>query len=143
MTIEDRKLLIARILTPKTSVEADARAIADRVLWSWERMAFHLTPLIGEGGFQSLYLRAIHMALPECPRITLLKHCKSTDDLFQKLREDLNFLDAVTTELCSSVLLNKFIELVSSMIGDSLTGQILHSAWDDPSSQGSTQESAK
>jgi|GEM_PF-1045828 len=133
MTIEERKQMIARILTPRSDVKSDAGAIADRALWSWERIAFHLMPLIGEAGFQSLYLRAVHLALPECPSITLMKRNSSTEDLFQKLREDLAFLDAVTTEFCSNVLMNKFIELVSSMIGESLTGQILRSAWDDAS----------
>lgn len=132
--------MVARILTPRSDVKSDAGAIADRALWSWERIAFHLTPLIGDGGFQSLYLRALHLALPECPRMTLLKRNSPTDDLFQQLRDDLALLDAVSTELCSNVLMNKFIELVSSMIGDSLTGQILRSAWGEPSIPGSTED---
>jgi hypothetical protein len=136
MTVEERKQMIARILMPRPDVIVGPGAIADRALWSWERIAFHLTPLIGEGGFQSLYLRALHLALLECPNITPMKRSSSTEDLFQKLREDLSLLDMVTTEFCSNLLMNKFIELVSSMIGESLTGQILRSAWEDPAAQG-------
>jgi hypothetical protein len=143
MTISERKQLISRILTPPSDVKADSHAIADLALWSWERIAFHLMPLIGEAGFQSLYFRAIHLALPECPNLTLLKQCKSTDELFQKLKEDLVALDSGLTGHCSNLLLTKFTDLVSSMIGDVLMGQILRSAWDDQSGLGKAQEITK
>jgi hypothetical protein len=131
MNLEDRKQMIARILAPAQDVRANGTAFADRVLWSWERIAVQLAPLIGESGFHSLYLRAVHLAMPECPSITLLTHGKSTNDLFHQLRRDLILLDTVTTEFCSNALMNKFIELVSSMIGDALTAQILRTAWDE------------
>lgn len=131
MTIEDRKKLIAQLLTPRSPTNADAGAIADRALWSWERIAFHLKPLIGETGFQSLYQRAIHLAAPECPGFTQLRRGSTTDKLFQTLRGDLMLLDEAATQHCSNALLNSFIELVSSMIGDGLATQILHSAWKD------------
>jgi hypothetical protein len=143
MTISERKLMISRILTPPSGVTANSLAIADLALWSWERVAFHLMPLIGEAGFQSLYFRAIHLALPECPSLTLLKQCRSTDELFQKLKEDLAALDSCVAEQCSNLLLNKFTDLVSSMIGDVLMGQILRSAWDDQSGLGNAQEIAR
>jgi hypothetical protein len=131
MTIEDRKKLIAQLLTPRSPTRADASAFADRALWSWERIAFHLKPLIGEAGFHSLYKRAIHLAGPECAGLTQLRHGSSTDKLFQQLRDDLMLLEEADTQRCSNALLNSFIELVSSMIGDGLSTQILHSAWKD------------
>jgi hypothetical protein len=143
MTIDERKQMISRILTPRSDVAADSSAFADRALWSWERIAFHLTPLIGEAGFQSLYFRALHLALPQCSNLTVHKQCASTDELFQKLKEDLVALDPAMTEHCSNVLLNKFTDLVSSMIGDLLMSQILHSAWNDQHGQGNAQELKK
>lgn len=143
MTVNQRKQLISTILTPRSNVKADSHAIADRALWSWERVAFHLTPLIGEAGFHSLYTRAMHLAMPQCPSLALLKQCKSTDDLFQQLKEDLGALDPDVTEQCSNLLLNKFTDLVSGMIGDLLMGQILRSAWDEDTDQGNTKEVTK
>jgi hypothetical protein len=143
MTIDERKRMISRILTPLSGVKIDSHAIADRALWSWERVAFHLMPLIGEAGFHSLYFRAIHLALPQCPHLTVQKECKSTDELFQRLKEDLMGLDPDATEQCSNLLLNKFTDLVSSMIGDVLMGQILRSAWDDQSGLENAQEIMK
>jgi hypothetical protein len=145
MTIDERMQMISRILTPQSDVKADSHAIADRALWSWERIAFHLVPLIGEAGFHSLYARAVHLALPQCVSLTVLRQCKSTDELFQKLKEDLSALEPTMTEQCSNVLLNKFTDLVSSLIGDSLTEQILRSAWDEHAQpgQGNAQEQAK
>lgn len=141
LTMEDRKQLIARMLTPRPQETDNAKAIADQAVWSWERIAFHLTPLIGQAGFQSLYLRAVHMSLPSCPTITPLKRGSSTEDLFQRLRDDLALLDNVTTAFCSNVLMNTFLELLASMIGEQLTTQILHSAWSHPPEASAAQES--
>lgn len=144
MTVEDRKHLITRILTPRSDVKPDAAAIADLTRWSWERMALHLTPLIGEAGFHSLYFRALHLTQSRCPDLMIpMSASVSTEDLFKKLSDALRLFDATAAECCSSLLLNKFTELISSMIGDVLTGQILRSAWDDPQEQGNAQEMAK
>lgn len=143
MTVEERRELISRVLTPRNDVTANSAAIADRALWSWERIAFHITPLIGQAGFVSLYARAVHLALPHCASLNQLKHAHSTDELFQALKADLSAVDPTQAEACSNLLLNKFTDLVSSMVGDSLMAQILRSAWAEHSTLESVREIKK
>lgn len=131
MTIDDRTQLIRRILCPEEEARSDARGFAVRSLWLWERIASQLTPLIGEVGFQSLYSRAVHLALPECPGFTLSTQVGPTAALLQSLQGDLVGMDCELAERCSSVLLQKFIDLVESMIGRTLVEQILRSVWDE------------
>lgn len=135
--------MISRVLTPRTDVKADSLAIADRTLWSWERIAFHLTPLIGQAGFLSIYARAVHLTLPQCPKLSLLKHAGSTDELFRTLKEDLSALEPGHCEHCSNLLLNNFTDIVSSMVGDSLMEQILRSAWAEHSGLENVREKKK
>ncbi|HEY0061697.1 MAG TPA: hypothetical protein VGC21_06230 [Telluria sp.] len=121
--------MISRLLTQKAGCAADPDALADQVLWLWEQVAFHLTPLIGVSGFQTLYARALHLAAPECPGFSVLQPGKPIDLLFQTLKEDLRALSPDMAESCGNALLNTFTDLVESMIGVALMAQILRSAW--------------
>lgn len=129
LTIEDRKQMISRLLTQKPDGKADPDALAEQVLWLWEQVAFHLTPLIGISGFQALYARALHLASPQCPGLTANRQAKSIDALFQTLKQDLISLENGIAEQCGNALLNTFTDLVESMIGEVLMAQILRSAW--------------
>lgn len=140
MAIDASKQIISRLLTLQLGGEPDSKALAERSLWLWGRIATNLTPLIGEVGFQSLYARAVHLALPRCPGITFSKQERSTDGLFEGLRADLVALEYGIAEQCSAILLNEFTELVASMIGDVLMEQILRSAWEDQPPQANISE---
>jgi len=129
VTTEDRKQMISRLLTREAGCAADPGALAEQVLWLWEQIAFHLTPLIGASGFQTLYARALHLAAPHCPGFSPIQSGKSIDLLFHTLKEDLRALAPDVAETCGNVLLNTFTDLVASMIGEALMAQILRSAW--------------
>ncbi len=129
VTTEDRKQMISRLLTQEPGGAANAGALAEQVLWLWERIAFHLTPLIGVSGFQTLYARALHLASPECPCFSANQPGQTIDVLFQTLKNDLGALAPEEGERCGNVLLNTFTDLVESMIGEVLMAQILRSAW--------------
>lgn len=45
---EKRRQLILEALAPKAGADRNA---VDHALWPWERLAVHLTPLIGDAGF--------------------------------------------------------------------------------------------
>ena len=129
VTTEDRKQMISRLLTQKPGAAAHPAALAEQVLWLWEQIAFHLTPLIGVSGFQLLYGRALHLAAASCPGFSVVARDKAIDGLFQALKDDLAALDECGAAHCGNVLLNTFTDLVESMIGEVLMAQILRSAW--------------
>lgn len=129
VTTEDRKQMISRLLTEKPGAAANPGVLAEQVLWLWEQIAFHLTPLIGVSGFQTLYARAMHLASPECPGFSAVMQGKPIDALFQTLKDDLGALNQCDAERCGNILLNTFTDLVESMIGEVLMAQILRSAW--------------
>jgi hypothetical protein len=129
VTTEDRKQMISRLLTQEPGCASNPGALAEQVLWLWEQIAFHLTPLIGVSGFQTLYARAVHLASPDCPGFSAIQPGQPIELLFQTLKKDLTALQPQDAEQCGNVLLNTFTDLVESMIGEVLMAQILRSAW--------------
>jgi hypothetical protein len=135
MTAYHRKQMISDVLASDYDVKIKDDDIVQRSLWLWQRIARELVPLIGETGFQSLYGRAVHMALPHCGNFSLSKQNDSTASVFLRLKHDLVALEHEIALQCSTILLTKFTDLVASMIGDVLMNQILRSAWHDHTAQ--------
>ena len=106
VTTEDRKQMISRLLTQKPGATANPGVLAEQVMWLWEQIAFHLTPLVGVSGFQTLYGRALHLAAASCPGFSAVQQGKAVDALFQVLKGDLGALDQCAAERCGNVLLN-------------------------------------
>jgi hypothetical protein len=129
VTTEDRKQMISRLLTHEPGGSDNSAALAEQVLWLWEQIAFHLTPLIGVSGFHTLYARALHLASPHCPGFSAVQPDMAVESLFQTLKDDLVALEHCDAERCGNALLNTFTDLVESMIGEVLMAQILRSAW--------------
>ncbi|MEC4723071.1 hypothetical protein RY831_28320 [Noviherbaspirillum sp. CPCC 100848] len=134
MTTDDRTKLISQLLALESPETRAPDAVEERSVWLWDRLANHLTPLIGQMGFESLYARAVHFSQSECQGLSAFTLGQETDFL-QKLREDIRGLEHDTAERCTTILLNKFIELVTAMIGEALMGHILRSAWDEYSAR--------
>jgi hypothetical protein len=143
MTYEERQQMILEVLAPRSGDGADCGAIAARALWSWEQMAFHLQPLIGEAGFQALYARTVHLTIPHFIGLTPARQSESLDISFQTLRKDLESLTPAQAAEAGKMLLDTFTQLLSTMIGESLTSRILRSAWTDESSNSNDQEMKK
>ena len=121
--------MISRLLTQGQGCASDSGAVATQVLWLWEEIAFHLTPLIGASGFRGLYARAVYLASAQCPGFSAILAGVPIASLFQTLKDDLSAMPQGDAQQCGSVLLNTFTDLVESMIGEVLMAQILRSAW--------------
>ncbi|MEC4720764.1 hypothetical protein RY831_16490 [Noviherbaspirillum sp. CPCC 100848] len=135
MPFEARKQLISRILETRKSPSDEAATVIEQSMWLWHQMAQQITPLIGETGFQALYGHAAHYTLPHCPGFSMLRTAARGDDFFQILREDLVAMEQGIAERCNTILITKFADLVSAMIGETLMDQILQSVWDTQLSQ--------
>jgi hypothetical protein len=137
---EKRQQLILEALAPK----ADAgRAAVDHALWPWERLAEHLTPLIGDAGFCALYGRAVRLTAPEFKWITASQSANSIESLFQTLREDFVSVEPAIMTRANNLLLDTYTGLLSALIGEVLTTRLLNAAWRDESDGKNSQEISK
>ena len=105
----------------------DAAAIA-HAMRSWQRLAAHLCPLIGEAGFCALYGRAVRLASVNEDWPPIPHGVRSIDILFATLEESLA-THPVQACAVNLALLETFTKLLSGLIGEALTARLLNTAW--------------
>jgi hypothetical protein len=98
-------------------------------LAAWERLAAHLTPLIGEAGFGALYGRALRLAAPRFGWLTVTPAPRTIDAVLRTLREDFLSVESSDATQANQVLLERMTGLLSALIGDLLTMRVLEAAW--------------
>lgn len=125
-TIDDQRHRMIR-----TVIMRRPDAVGDVSLRLWECLASELTSIIGDGGFQSLYARSIHLARAQFSFIPLSEPTLSIACVFANLKKCLEERDLDVACEASITLLNIFIDILILLIGELLTTSILRSAWGD------------
>jgi hypothetical protein len=97
-------------------------------LQPWRQLAKQLCPLIGESGFCALFGRAVHVIGPEHAWLAPKQPCRSTEQLFSSLAEQLAHADPEQAATANDALLRTFTQLLAALIGERLTQQLLASA---------------
>lgn len=106
-------------------------AILDVNVNLWERLASELISIIGEGGFQSLYSRSVHLTSVTFPWIMLSHSSRPADSGFAELKICYGGRHITEASEASITLLITFIDILALLIGELLTTRILRSAWGD------------
>lgn len=115
----------------KRAVMQRPEAMLDVSIDLWERLAAKLILIIGEGGFQSLYSRSVHVTGAAFPWLAPSHPRHQTDSRFTGLKISLGGRDIQEAREASIALLNTFIDILALLIGELLTTSILHAAWGD------------
>lgn len=106
-------------------------AVVDITIGLWEKLASELISIIGEGGFQSMYSRSLHLVSANFPWMEQSRPWQRTDKDFQGLRSSLKDRDLNEISEASIALLAIFIDILATLIGELLTTSILCAAWGD------------
>ena len=96
-----------------------------------DRLASELVLIIGEGGFQSLYSRSLHLTSVTFPWIGPSHPSQQTESRCSGLKTSLEGRHFTEANDASMTFLNTFIDILALLIGDLLTARILRSAWGD------------
>jgi hypothetical protein len=104
---------------------------AGTVIDLWEKMAHQLISIIGDIGFDSLYARSMSLAQLPSPWLSASSRPLQTDRRFAELRVNLDGQTSAQADAANSLLLITFTDILATMIGENLTGNILKLAWDD------------
>jgi hypothetical protein len=124
-----RPVILHALPNRSRSPEARAAQIADATVTIWQEIDAALAPVIGQRGVVALYHRSIHLASqahpwlpcgPESGRLAL--------DL-PALRAALARQNEARACLGGAAHLHRFRQLLSGLIGPSLTERLLGSAW--------------
>ena len=114
-----------------SAISRRPEAVVEVTVSLWEKLAVELVSLIGDGGFQSVYLRSGMLAAVRHPWIVLDSSPHHTDLQFVGLRRSLEGRDLSEAREASVVLLATFLDILTSLIGELLMTNLLHSAWGD------------
>lgn len=138
-TLSEESRQIVASLARSVGPEADIASIAQAIVSTLQGMSGALTPIIGEQGVAALYRRSLHLCTSAHPRLA---------GLYDGLQGELNLtaLKSVLIEqspaealFFGEVMLTTFYELLTTLIGPSLTARLLSGVWEpflsDPPSQ--------
>ncbi|HEU4460058.1 MAG TPA: hypothetical protein VFR90_13125 [Methylibium sp.] len=127
---DERTQRLAAALLRDSSAGVDV--VADAVVQTWTRIDHALAPIIGAAGVAAMYRRSLHVCALSHPA---LRHALGPVQRrleIEPLRAVLQAEDATTAaaQLGAELLLT-FDELLSRMVGPSLTERLLRQAWND------------
>jgi hypothetical protein len=109
-----------------------AKAVAEAVIVTWRQVAERLEPVIGEGGVDVLFRRALHLTSKTFPWLAVSAQNDTNTALLANFMMKIADRDDEVAFAASHALLTTFTELLSGLIGDSLTGRLLAPVWESP-----------
>ncbi len=103
--------------------------VADAAIHLWEQMATEIISIVGDGGFNSLYARSVFLTQSQFPWLAASSPSPQTDYRFAALRMSLEGQTPAQASEANSLLLMTFTAILSALIGEDLTINILRLAW--------------
>ena len=108
---------------------ADSWQIAESIAASGLALAASLTPIIGQRGVAALYQRSLHLAARTYPWISAAQDSAPESMDIMVLRSLLAKQTSTQAATAGALVLQTFYDLLATLIGLSLTEQLLRSAW--------------
>ena len=121
------------IFAERYAKDASATQIADAATSTWRDIYTALSPIIGQRGVVILTKRCLHLQQRNYPSLKAIRDSKILPGEFPALHAVLVKETSANAVLINNALLNTFYELLSNLIGTSLTLQLLHSVFELPS----------
>jgi len=126
-----RNEMIQSVLGEGAAEGANARAVATATVRALTLLFDAVKPLVGNLALRALYVRSLHLARSSFERPTS-SETESPDELLASLKRDLLSRAPAAARGAAEALLSAFADLLVSLIGESLTNRLLHSAWGSP-----------
>lgn len=124
----------------RQSAGADALRIAEMAVAIWKDISIALSPIIGQPGVVALFKRSIHLTHSAHPFLAAVLEDKTEPDEFIAMQGVLAQQASATAVAANVALLLSFQDLLTSLIGLSLTERLLLPVWEKPSSGPAVQD---
>ena len=125
---------IAAPLAHRVAQDADAAQIAEAAVSIWQEIDAALTPIIGQRGVAALYRRSLYITAATHPWLAGTHEGAQTAMDFAALKSVLAQQSGANAATGGSALFQTFHELLTSLVGPSLTERLLRSVWTNSSS---------
>ncbi|MEO8856539.1 MAG: hypothetical protein ABI343_06055 [Burkholderiaceae bacterium] len=110
--------------------DAPADAVADASCAIWHSVASALSPVIGQRGVAALYRRSLHLRRNDALAPPAAHEEAIGRANFDELRSALAAQTGANAAAMNNALLGTFYDLLSNLIGSSLTERLLASVWE-------------
>jgi hypothetical protein len=120
--------------------DGDAVRIADKAVAMWRDVDAALSPIIGQRGVAALFKRSLLLTVPALAPLVTAREAVDASSYFDALRGALEQQSCESAIATNGGLLQKFVDLLTSLIGGPLTERLLHSVRDNPSGEGAVKE---
>jgi hypothetical protein len=117
------------VLKFRAGTTPDAGMVAEATLNIWRRMAALLEPIIGTRGVEVLFNRSLKLTSRAFPCLVIIEDHGDNAVLLANLKENLAAGATNDAMEAGHALLVTFTELLSTLIGDSLTNRLLSPVW--------------
>ena len=134
---------IAVTLAQRAAGGMDSAHIAAMIVSIWHDIDATLRPILGQRGVASLYRRSIHLTAVRHPWFAPMQAGMQTALDLPALEATLATQDSVDAAAGGGDLLQAFHELLASLVGTSLTEQLLSSIWANSSRGDAAQDGSR
>ncbi len=110
----------------------DSGAIAEATLITWQRVTAQLSPVIGAQGTDALLGRSVHLTSSAYPWLAMAAWQTDKESLLAGIKTSLAGSEPDSAREASYALLTTFVELLTNLIGGSLTERLLSPVWAPP-----------
>ncbi|MDB5802559.1 MAG: hypothetical protein JWL63_3498 [Rhodocyclales bacterium] len=133
---------IAAPVALSTDKTADAVQIADAMVSTWLEIDAALRPIIGQGGVAALYKRTLYLTAPTHAWLASTHEGVHAPMDLTTLKGVLAQQSNADAAAGSRAILHTFNELLTSLVGPSLTERLLRSMWANSFSGSPAQDSS-
>lgn len=137
---ESRQIVAA--LAHRVGPNADTARIAQAIVLTLQGMDAALSPIIGQQGVAALYRRSLHRCASQHPRVAHISDRVQTALDLNVLNSELVSESEADALFFGEVMLTTFYELLTTLIGPSLTARLLRDVWKPSLSDTSAQENS-
>ena len=130
MLMETSELLRQQLVKRRMAQPSEEEVVVTAIDL-WEQMATQIISIIGEGGFDSLYMRSVLLTQSTYPWLAAVSLQSKIDLRFTDLKISLEGQIPEQASAANSLLLITFTDILASLIGEQLTIRILRSSWGD------------
>jgi len=113
----------------KMRMEQHPENVADAAVDLWGQLANQLVAILGEDGFDSLYVRSVFLARSTFPWLAAGALPPQAEQRFAGLKMSLAGQSPAQASEANILLLSTFTGILAVLIGEELTTSILRSAW--------------
>jgi hypothetical protein len=96
----------------------------------WDKLAIQIIAIVGEDGFNALYMRSIFLNRRTFPWLPANALPTQTDHPLLDLKMSFEAQSPAQVREANSLLLITLTDILASLIGEQLTARILSLAWD-------------